>query len=705
MTGPNAVTPTNTAALGTIGGTDLGASWDAGNGTIIAVFGDTYSRETTSGNWRCSSGLISSDTDLSDGVAWDSAIKADPSDQYSAQLVPCNKDAGGSSAIKPGEHSAIPTGGFAVPNPNNPTEYRNFVGYMSNTGFGAAGYWGVQYSEIYYSDDYGMTWSQAPLKWVNTAGSGNYHPFSMINFAQQPGDPWVYMFGTGGGRHTPVAVARVLSEDFYAMDQSKFEYWITDRWVSPAEDAQADSHATPVMGNFTDHGVGELGIGYDQWTHSWVSFHQDNDFSIVLQTAPAPTGPWSDPEIVVHVDDYPQLYGGFIHPWSLGDDPDLYFAMSDWNKYNTFLVRVTVNRDGSLTRPNLVVDPNFERSSTLSGSTASFSSAWQNNAEAAGVDRATAQANNGNRPYSGWHSAWIRLSGDPEDGDASLFQTITVKPNTDYRAWGEVKYNDDTAANVSGPAVEDAHFGIRQLDGQVLVQTDFNKTCTNPAAVEGDANCGSNATFYARQDVVFNSGNNTEIQIFVGGPRQEANPYMNIDTFGLLELAPTGVDRSALAQAIAAAETKNPNDYTEATAAAFADALAAARAALASALATQAEVTQATTELLAATEALQLKPPGPELQVTVTPRCGAGKAQVSVTVRNQEESAAVEISISSPLGATKSFASVTHGKSASNAFTTRLTALEDGVVTVTGKLLPDGATGSQTFNYSGVDCG
>jgi hypothetical protein len=705
MTGPNAITPTNTNALGNIAGTDLGAFWDAGNGTVIAAFGDTYNRETTSGQWRCSSGLISSDTDLSDGVSWDSAIKVNPEDQYSAQLVPCNKDAGGNGAVKPGEHSAIPTGGFAVQNPAEPTEYRNFVGYMSNTGFGAAGYWGIQYSEIYYSDDYGLTWAQAPLKWVNTSGSSNnYHPFSMINFAQQPGDPWVYMFGTGGGRHTPVAVARVQAADFYAMDQSKFEYWITDSWVGTDEDPQADSHATPVMGNFTDHGVGELGIGYDQWTQSWVSFHQDNDLSIVLQTAPAPTGPWTDPEIVVHVDDYPQLYGGFIHPWSLGDDPDLYFSMSDWNKYNTFLVRVTLNRDGSLARPNLVTDPNFERS-PLAGSTASFSSAWQNDAEAAGIDRATSQASGGNRPYSGWHSAWMRLGGETPAGDVSLFQTIDVKPNTDYRAWGEVKYNDDTANTTAGPAVETAHFGIRQLDGEVLVQTDINKTCTNPAAVVGDANCGSNATFYARQDVTFNSGDNTQIQIFVGGPRQEANPYMNIDTFGLLELAPTNVDRAELAAAVGEAETKDPAEYTTGSATAFLAALATARATLGAALAAQGEVDQAATDLVAATEALVLASTVPELQVTVTPRCGAGKAQVSVTVRNSEDTTgAAEVAISSPLGATKSFASVAPGKSASNAFTTRLAVLEAGTVTVTGKLLPEGGTTTETVGYAGVDC-
>ena len=35
--------------------------------------------------------------------------------------------------------------------------------------------------------------------------------------------------------------------------------------------------------------------------------------------------------------DYPKAYGGFIHPWSDGDD--LYFTMSEWDSYNVYLMR------------------------------------------------------------------------------------------------------------------------------------------------------------------------------------------------------------------------------------------------------------------------------------------------------------------------------------------------------------------------------
>ena len=49
--------------------------------------------------------------------------------------------------------------------------------------------------------------------------------------------------------------------------------------------------------------------------------------AIVLRESDSPQGVWSDGGADGQRREYPELYGGFIHPWSSGND--LYFTMSD----------------------------------------------------------------------------------------------------------------------------------------------------------------------------------------------------------------------------------------------------------------------------------------------------------------------------------------------------------------------------------------
>jgi hexosaminidase len=78
----------------------------------------------------------------------------------------------------------------------------------------------------------------------------------------------------------------------------------------------------------------------------------------------------------------------------------------------------------------------------------------------------------------------------------------------------------------------------------------------------------------------------------------------------------------------------------------------------------------------------QARAPDLLLTVTATPRCTSGKIQLSVLIQNGDVVPA-QITINSAFGA-KSFASVAAGKSASNVYTTRVTTLEAGSVTLTG---------------------
>jgi hypothetical protein len=64
---------------------------------------------------------------------------------------------------------------------------------------------------------------------------------------------------------------------------------------------------------------------------------------IVLRAADAPTGPWSEGRTLVSDTDHPALYGGFIHPHALDGD-EIFFTMSQWIPYNSFLVRAELIR-------------------------------------------------------------------------------------------------------------------------------------------------------------------------------------------------------------------------------------------------------------------------------------------------------------------------------------------------------------------------
>lgn len=67
-----------------------------------------------------------------------------------------------------------------------------------------------------------------------------------------------------------------------------------------------------------------------------MSYPDTAEAAIVLRESDIPQGVWSPGTPTVSVLDYPELYGGFIHPWSSGADP--YFTISTWSDYNVYLM-------------------------------------------------------------------------------------------------------------------------------------------------------------------------------------------------------------------------------------------------------------------------------------------------------------------------------------------------------------------------------
>ncbi|WP_426309963.1 PQQ-dependent sugar dehydrogenase [Cellulosimicrobium sp. E-16] len=92
----------------------------------------------------------------------------------------------------------------------------------------------------------------------------------------------------------------------------------------------------------------------------------------------------------------------------------------------------------------------------------------------------------------------------------------------------------------------------------------------------------------------------------------------------------------------------------------------------------------------------------PEVDVTVEPRCLAGKTYVAVRALNADDST-LDVAIETPFGS-KTFADVAPGKNAYQSFSTRATEIEAGEVTVT-VTDADGGTDTVTAGYAARSCG
>ena len=446
MTGPKSTSATDTAWRVT--GTDLGIMWDNGEGQILTAFGDTFGDWTGpgggGGDWRSNVLLRSSDTDLSDGMTFDSAVEDAPG--HAGELIPSLK-------INGQEITTIPTAGIAVGS-------RQYLAFMSVRQWGAPGAWDTNYSRIAYSDDNGETWNSTDgPQWTNTPDG--QHPFQMVAFERHDG--YVYMFGTPNGRFGAAHVARVPEAQM--LDKSAYSYWNGSSWIV-GDDTAAVAIVPP--------NVAELSVQYSEHTGGWLMTYLDENLDLVLRTAPSPEGPWSDRQRLASFADFPGLYGGYMHPWS--KDGDLYFSLSQWEPYNTYLLRAEIDEDGTVVNPNLIQDPGFERA--VDGS---MPAPWACTGNC-GIDI------NHSWAYGGTKQGWMRFN----SGWIDVHQDVAVEPNTTYTLTGFV---------VTGGTPAEGSLGVRELGagGATIGETAFEAVGA-----------------YTRYSVTFHSGDRTQVQAFVG---------------------------------------------------------------------------------------------------------------------------------------------------------------------------------------------
>ncbi len=309
-------------------GTDLGTMTEIGN-RIFFAFGDTfgYDGDYCGGvggpNWRSNVFASTTDHDPAKKLVLEEWLRG-PDGKAIAVAEGAHQPA---FTGKDGEQTKIPTAMVSVGD-------RIYLHYMSVHGFSSAGgVWNCNYSKFIYSDDLGKTWKQADLQF-----GGSDSNFNMLALTHESGrgneqGAYVYAMGTPCGRFGGVRLARVRKEN--VLDINAWEYFDSDhRWTA---DPGKAIEIIPAP-------VGEGSILWNPGIQRWLyTYLNEKTTSIELREAENPWGPWSPPYMVARAAEYPQLYGAFLTPSFLKDNgKTLYFVMSMFGPYNTFVMKATL---------------------------------------------------------------------------------------------------------------------------------------------------------------------------------------------------------------------------------------------------------------------------------------------------------------------------------------------------------------------------
>jgi hypothetical protein len=288
------------------------------------AFGDTFGWAGDRCNrfgphWRSNVLAFTSDMDLSDGVSIESWYEGD-NGQAKAIAEGVHQE-----PFK-GEQSRIPTAMVTV----GDTVYLHT---MSVHGFATmGGVWLCNNSRFYSSADEGATWTAAP------ATLGDYKSsFNMLALSAAPGrgnedGAYVYAVGTPCGRYAGARLARVPAESI--LDNATWEYFDGTGWSENRADAS----------EIIKPGVGEGSLAWNAGLEKWM-YTTLNELSaqLELRLADELTGPWSDPIVLATIADEPQAYGAFMTPsWISEDGRTVYFVMSQFGPYNTYIMRAVL---------------------------------------------------------------------------------------------------------------------------------------------------------------------------------------------------------------------------------------------------------------------------------------------------------------------------------------------------------------------------
>ena len=321
-------------------GTDLGIIVKH-NSKYHYIFGDTFGNKSGL-NWRSNVMAYSTDTDPSNGITIDGWIPS-PLNGYAGELISSLK-------IDYVEMTSIPSAALSY-NGNM------YIFYMSVRHWGSVGgVWQSNNASIAVSTDNGYNF--AKMSNISWAGTSNFVQFA---FVQNQGslnesDTNFYFLATPAGRYGACYLCRVDRDSL--LNQSAYRYYTGTGFFGYPQWSSDHNEAVAIFPS----DVGELSVMWNEYLQKWTAFYFDNsEFDIVVRTADDLWGPWDAPLPIVGGVEYPSLYGSYVHPDFVENSGEVvYFIMSKFDVYNTFVLSVNLNlTESSTTVPSFSLEVTF----------------------------------------------------------------------------------------------------------------------------------------------------------------------------------------------------------------------------------------------------------------------------------------------------------------------------------------------------------
>jgi hypothetical protein len=323
----------NDTTLFNVMGTDLGIVTKY-QGQFRYIFGDTFGTDFMTIEswdplslkdyaWRSQTMALSNDTDPSDGILLNDWI-TDPISGNATELFPSRKDINGTTEL-----TCIATTAVTI----NTSFY---IFYMSVRSWGSNGHnWVCNNASIAYSADGELFTKIENVSWP---GLSNCIQFAFVQDNRSSGliSDEIYFLTAPGNRYGGAYLVKVHKNQL--LNQSAYRYL-----------SLVDANNTPVWSSNMNAAkcvisptVGELSVMWDKYLEKYVVTYTDIAHSgICLRVAEHLWGPWSAPYLIAHARDYPGLYSAFLHPDLVENNgQQIYFIMSRWSVYNTFVMRV-----------------------------------------------------------------------------------------------------------------------------------------------------------------------------------------------------------------------------------------------------------------------------------------------------------------------------------------------------------------------------
>ena len=323
--------------------TDLGASVIAPDGSLVSVFGDTFSGEVVGqGDWRSPVILIGTG-DASRPITYHRAGGADP--EFAHQLWRYQHRTGGRGRPRRGISTVIPSDLLRVGD-------ALYLHAIVNRGFG-----NVVWTEIWRSDDSAVSWRRLGGKTKFPAGLHDGHA-QCWSWDYDPVDGWIYVASTGFQRNKGIILQRVRPE--HIADRRKYLGWGRPKGLWSW--GMTPTPLTPVGETWGELTLRRLDSG------TWVlGGFLSSDYALGYRVMSSPTAvraaplqrpvvgsTWGDED---HAGGrVAQLYGGYILPGSkLGVLGGVGLVVSQWNTthgwpYRAMQFRATLH-DTTTTSP------------------------------------------------------------------------------------------------------------------------------------------------------------------------------------------------------------------------------------------------------------------------------------------------------------------------------------------------------------------